>query len=64
MKHRAQQSEFAGAENAFNLHGESGLDGERITRQREQKEKDKAEAENRQERLFDWDDTAKQYQAV
>lgn len=64
MKHRAQQSEFVGNENTFNLHGERGIDGERITRQREQAARDKAEAERKQELLLDWDDTAKQYQAV
>lgn len=64
MKTTAPQFDLPGNENTFNLHGERGIDGERIKREREQAAKDKAEAERKQELLLDWDDTAKQYQAV
>lgn len=61
------QFEF-GMPDAFNLAGESAQDGARPTRELEAKRIAAAEAKEiearRQITLLDWEDTAKQYEAV
>lgn len=49
------QSEFLGGEGGFMLISEPAVDGERITREKEQREKDHAESESDQTNLFDAD---------
>ena len=47
------QHEFSFAVQTFNLFGATALDGERITREREQAEQDRREAEKAQVPMFD-----------
>ncbi len=64
-KHKAKQVDINwGEPEAFALKVETGLDGDRIAREKAKSAADRIAAENQQERLLDWEDTAKQYQAV
>jgi hypothetical protein len=43
---------------------EHATDGDRVTREAKQRDLDRKEAENKQEKLRDWQDISKQYEAV